>query len=133
MKLVADANILFSLAKTGSAADEIFKRHKTLLCSPEYVLSELENHKKELEQKIGLSYPEIIKSLKERVVFISEKEYMDHLRKAESVLTDKYDAPYLALAMKRSLPIWSNDSHLKEQSEVLVFTTKELVELLSTP
>src|SRR3989344_2273779 len=66
--------------------------------------------------------PELIKS--------EFDEYDEFLDKSIKNLPDPKDAPYLALALLRNASIWSNDPHLKEQSLVKVYTTKELVEAL---
>ena len=131
MKLVADANILFSLAKKGSSAERIAARFGIKLYSPDYVLSELAEHKKEIEEKTGSSYSEALSRMKKYVIFIEEKEYRHHLKEAEDGLPDKEDAPYYALAMKLSVPIWSNDKHLKKQDKAITLTTKELIDLLA--
>lgn len=131
MKLVADANILFSLAKHSSAASEIASRYRMQLYSPDYVLSELGAHREEIEEKTGIKYPEIMKTLKEKVLYVESQAYEEFLNEAKSLISDPEDAPYLALAMKLRAPIWSNDRHLKSQKKVAVLTTKELVELLT--
>ena len=41
------------------------------------------------------------------------------------------DIDFLALALKLKLPVWSNDSHLKKQSKVIVYSTSELLKSLS--
>ena len=131
MKLVADANILFSLAKRSSAASEIASKYRIQLYSPDYVLSELGAHKAEIEDKTGVKYPEIMETLKEKVLYVESQAYDEFLDEALSLIGDPEDAPYLALAMKLRAPIWSNDRHLKDQKRIPVLTTKELVELLT--
>jgi len=37
------------------------------------------------------------------------------------------DAPYLALALWKRIPLWSNDKGMKLQSRVKVFTTSQLI------
>ena len=46
---------------------------------------------------------------------------------AEAICPDRSDIPFFALAMKMRIPIWSNDKKLKEQSEVVVYSTAELL------
>jgi predicted nucleic acid-binding protein len=132
MRLVADANILFALAKDGSTANAITERYRIRLYSPDYVLKELREHQKELTEKIGRPYQKIMKDLENRISFIDEKEYCSHLQEAEKLLPDDTeDAPYLALAIKYRTAVWSNDKHLKTQEKIPVFTTRELLELLT--
>lgn len=47
------------------------------------------------------------------------------------MIPDKDDVDFVALALKLNLPLWSNDSRLKEQSLVKVLSTRELVEILA--
>ena len=132
MKLIADANILFSLASPSTAANGIVAKYRIKLYSPEYVLSELEEHREEFAEKTGQPYGRIIRYLAERVAYIESKEYKELMGQALQLTKDSEDAPYLALAMKFRIPVWSNDKHLKDQEKIPVFTTKELIELLTT-
>ncbi|MBN2250593.1 MAG: PIN domain-containing protein [Candidatus Altiarchaeota archaeon] len=133
MKLVADANILFSIAKPDSAANDIMERYALRLYSPDYVLSELKEHRGELEKKTGIPFGEIILSLKEKITFIETAAYRHLLKKALNNLKDPEDALYLALALTLKCPVWSNDRHLKDQKLVPALTTKELIEILGAP
>ena len=133
MKLVIDANILFALAKSSSVASSIFSRFGLKLLAPDFALIELYKYKDELVEKSDIgSFNKIIESLKSKVVFADKNEYKESINKASSLLSDEKDAAYLALALRLGTPLWSNDPHLKEQSIIVVFTTKELVELLSS-
>jgi predicted nucleic acid-binding protein len=132
MKLVADANILFSLARPDSVASQLLKNYKIKLYSPKYVLSELAEHKEDISKKTGQPYDKIIERLEDYVIYAESEEYEEMMIQAGRVLKDAEDAPYLALALKLRVPIWSNDRHLKEQEKIPVFSTKELVELLTS-
>jgi predicted nucleic acid-binding protein len=132
MKLIADANILFSLARPDSVASRLVTDYRIKLYSPEYVLSEIAEHKEEVSKKTGQPYDRIIERLKDLVDYTESEEYEALMSHACRVLKDAEDAPYLALALKLRVPIWSNDRHLKEQEKIPVFSTKELVELLTT-
>ncbi len=134
MKFVTDANVLFALAKSSSAASNIFSRLKLKLLAPDFALLELYKYKKELAEKSDIGdFTEIIGSLKGKVIFVDKGEYKGFIKKAISLLPDPKDSPYLALSLKLSIPIWSNDPHLKKQPSVKVFTTKELVKLFRVP
>ena len=131
MKLVVDANILFSLSKETSSASEIVKRFNLKLFAPSFALEELSKYKDELEKKSKKDFKTIISSLKEKINFIEEPEYSGFLNEPKINISDPKDITYLALALKIKSPIWSNDNHLKEQSLITVFTTSEIIELLS--
>lgn len=131
MKFVVDANILFSLAKSSSAANSIISNFSLKLIAPDFALIELHKYKKELSKKSGLDFNSAINSLKEKVIFADKSEYSKLIKKFSSKISDEKDIVYLALASKLKLPIWSNDSHFKEQSEIEIFTTADLIELFN--
>lgn len=132
MKFVIDANILFALSNPKSAASSLFSKFSLKLFSPNFSLVEIEKYKDELSIKSKIDFNSAIKLLNERVIFIDNSEYSGLIRELSSKISDPKDVPYLAVAHKLKLPIWSNDKHLKEQSLIPVFTTKELIELLSS-
>ena len=130
MKFVVDANILFALSKFSSAASFLVSQFSIELVAPDFALDELYKYKKELVKKAGKDFNSIIKSLKDKVMFVDKSEYFKHIKELSSTISDAKDIVYLALASKLSLPIWSNDKHFKEQSLIKTLTTKELIELL---
>ena len=131
MELIIDTNIVFSLFKSESFTREILAKHKIKLFSPEKLIDELKKYSKLICSKSNISkskflfnislLPEIIELKKVEKIFKS---------KAKKLISHKSDADFLALALQLNIPIWSNDSHFKEQSSVKVFTTKDLVKLL---
>lgn len=128
MRFIADANILFSLTNSKSVASHLVEKLSFKLIAPNYALDELLKYKEELIKKSGINnFEKIIKLLNEKIIFIdiSEKE----MKSFYSNISDKKDIIYLFLANKYNIPIWSNDKHLKEQKEIDVFTTKELIEI----
>ncbi len=132
MKFVVDANVLFALAKPSSAANDIFSMYELKLIAPDFALIELLKYKDELVAKSEMdSFDKIISSLKSKVVFVDKSEYKELIKRASVLIPDAKDAAYLALALRLFLPIWSNDSHFKKQSQIEVFTTKELIEFFS--
>ena len=131
MKLIVDANILFSLSKEDTTASLILLQYKPKLFAPIFALEELSKHKEEIIKKSGFnSLNSIILSLKNKVIFIEKSEYSKFLSYSQIKISDSKDMAYLALSLRLKSPIWSNDPHLKEQSFIEVFTTAELLELL---
>lgn len=130
MKLVVDANILFSLAKPSSVANKITTDLSLELFAPDFAIEELTKYKEVFSKKSGLEFKSAIKFLKERVVFVNKKEYSGLINKFLSKISDEKDLVYLALAFKLNLPVWSNDKHLKEQSEIPILSTSELISLV---
>jgi predicted nucleic acid-binding protein len=56
-------------------------------------------------------------------------EFSDFLKEAEEEMEniDKKDAPFIALALKLEIPIWSNDLDFKKQKKVVSYTTDEIM------
>ena len=129
MKLILDNNIFFSLIMPSSVSSYLFSLLRAEFFAPEYVKSELEEHKSECLLRSKLSEHEFKirqKEVEEFISFFKSAEYEDFLDKAIDSLEDPEDSPYFALALSIKASIWSNDPHLKQQSLVKVFTTGEL-------
>ena len=133
MEIIIDNNILFSLMSPNSIASKIFENSDIKFIAPNYIKTELEKYKEECQIKSGLSkneFEERKKYLESKIIFYQVEEYKKFLKKAIKLISDPDDIPYLALALKKNNSIWSNDPHLKKQSQIGVLTTKELIELL---
>ncbi|PIN95725.1 hypothetical protein COU56_00710, partial [Candidatus Pacearchaeota archaeon CG10_big_fil_rev_8_21_14_0_10_31_9] len=55
---------------------------------------------------------------------------LSFIKEAEEISPDKKDAEFLALCLKFSCVLWSNDSALKNQNKVKVLSTEDLIEIL---
>lgn len=60
------------------------------------------------------------------VHFFPVEEYVAFLKQAGDISPDPNDIDFFALCMKLNLPLWSNDSALKKQNNVAVFSTQDL-------
>jgi len=141
MRLVVDSNVLFTFFWKGSVF-RIFLDKPVQLFSSEYALEEINKYSLEIMKKTSVS-KEQFKKLKQelalKVEFIPLEEYSTLFHKVLSIASKfskhEYeefvkDIDFFALALTLSCPIWSNDKLLKKQSKVLVFNTKEIIELL---
>ena len=131
--MIIDNNILFSLMKPDSSASKIFGLHPFKFVAPEFITSELDEHEEECMKKSGLTKQEFKArraDVEAKITLISVDTYKKFLKKAVKAVGDADDAPYIALALALRTRIWSNDTGLKKQPLVDIFTTKELVELL---
>ena len=61
-----------------------------------------------------------------RTVFLHTNSEAD----AEKISPDPKDAAYIALALKFSCGVWSNDKKLKEQNKVKVYSTGEIMKTI---
>jgi len=131
MKLVADANVLFSLVRETSVTRQLVDQFAIELVSPVYVLDELKNHKTELLKKSGQKkFEAVLEILNRYVQFIELDYFKKQISSVKEIISDPSDIVYLALAKELDLVIWSNDTHFKEQSIIHVVNTAELIDLL---
>ena len=131
MQLVLDANILFAALIKDSTTHEIIISELAEFFTPEFILEEFYTHKKEILDKTKRTpeeFERVFEDLKERIIVIPKEEYQTFLESAANISPDPKDVPYLALALKFKIPIWSNDRKLKEnQSYIKVYSTKDLI------
>jgi predicted nucleic acid-binding protein len=133
VKLVIDTSIVFSLFKSDSSTNRILKEHKLKLIAPRELIEELSKYSDLICSKSNITkekFLEDINSLSELIELKNASKSFEI--KVKKSITHESDVPFLALASELKIPIWSNDSHFKEQHSIIVFTTKELQEFLQT-
>jgi len=131
MKLIVDANILFSaLIKDGLTA-ELLISDKLQLFAPEFLFTEFAKYKNLILKKTHRNEEEFnsfLEILKEQIFIVSKKEIIPFMDEADKISPDSKDNTYLALAIALKSDIWSNDKKLKQgQTKVNVFSTEELL------
>lgn len=134
LRLVVDANVLFSFFKQETTTRELITRFELLeLYSPELAIKELLKYKGLICEKSKLKeleFEEALKILKLFVRFETESFFKEFLPKAKEISPDVDDVAYFALALKLGCSIWSNDKRLKKQSRIKILTTKDILELI---
>ena len=128
-----DNNIFFSLMNPKSVNSYLFSLGKIEFVAPEFLKSELEEHKSECIKKSRLSEHEFEirqREIEDKIVFVELSEYKAFLKEAIGSIPDPDDSPYIALALSIKSAIWSNDPHLTKQALVKVFTTDKLIKLV---
>jgi len=134
VKIVVDANPLVSmLIKPGDTVDLLFVDEMELV-APALLFVEIERNKEMIVEKSELSREEIDKFiliLKARIEIISEEQFILYREKAEQVCPHAKDITYFALALYMNCSIWSNEKKLKEQSNIKVYATHELMRMVS--
>ncbi|MDO8626939.1 MAG: PIN domain-containing protein [Candidatus Diapherotrites archaeon] len=134
MRLVIDANIVFSSLVAGNIVDLIFSP-KLELIAPELLFVEMRKHKSELMGKSEFSEPEfeiLFSLLESRIKIIPLEEFIDLIPEAEKLLEKHIkDAPYLALALRFNCPFWSYEKRFKKIGKAESLNTKELVDLIN--
>ena len=134
MQVIVDANVLISiLIKPGKPVDLLLIEELDF-ASPELLFEEIENNKELIIQKSGLSKEEIgrfIEVFRRKITVVPEEEFLEYREKAEAICPDEKDITYFALALRMGCPIWSNEKKLKEQDQVKVWATHELMRLFN--
>ena len=139
-ELIPDASTLFSFFKIDSTRRHIFRELLKQDCkffSPKYVFEELLSDKDKIKKFSAIDELEFLylfRLLDKQIKQFPESEYKDFLQEAAKISPhgkENKDDPYFALALSLNIPIWSDEKAFKEQSKVKVFSTKELLDMLS--
>ena len=134
MKLVIDANIVLAALMKPSKTQELIYSKKLELITPDFCLKETKKYSKLIVQKSGKTKEQIelaIELIFSEIQLIPKKEYSKNKKLALQHLKDEKDWPFLALAITKNTPIWSNDKHLINQTIAKNYTTKQLIEKIN--
>lgn len=135
MRLVVNSSVLFSFFKKLSHTRKIILSGELELINPGFSFKEIRGHTDEILKlsKSDIGVFGVYEAMLPRFVrFVPLKEYAKFLEKAMHLSPDPDDIDFFALSLKYDkIPIWSEDPHFRMQSEIKVFTTRELIEFLS--
>ncbi len=132
MRLVIDANILFSAFIKEGLVRRLILFNIFELYAPKFVIEEFFEHIGELVEKTKVKKEILRYKIKDFISssgirLYSKKDILDFIEKSEAISPDKDDIMYFAAALKLNCPIWSNDRRLKEQAIVKVYSTSEIL------
>ena len=136
MELVVDANVLLAALLKEAVTRELLLDTRLRLYAPEHLISEtlrLLRTNSSLRKRIQLpakELEELFYLLTQEIQTAPKEEFAAQMNEALKIAPHRQDAPYLALALARNVPVWSNDKGVQAQSRVKVYTTKELIFLL---
>lgn len=134
MKLVTDANALFSCLIKDGTSRHLWLNPALQLYTPHFLLDELTLHATEIKEKTSGEPDEMLflsKKLLRLVTVVSEEKLAPFMPAAATLSKDRKDWPYLACALKENAPIWSNDKEFKKQNRVTVYSTSELLQKIN--
>ncbi|MBI5036080.1 PIN domain-containing protein [Candidatus Micrarchaeota archaeon] len=129
MKIVADANVLFSGLLRDGVTRQLWFNPKLELYAPAFILVEFREYKDELLPKYGGTeekFDRLSKLLLKVLNIVPDEELEPFLPAASSLSTDPKDLLYLACALKEDAAIWSQDKEFGKQKRVRVLTMQEL-------
>ena len=135
MKLVVDANVLFSALIKDGLTRKLIINESLELHSPKELFDEFLEHLNELEKKTNVK-AEILRGKMREFFRIANIKIHSNISdkfiiKARKFSPDFEDVIYFALAFKLSCPIWSNDKRLSNQNKVKIISTSEILDLLA--
>lgn len=135
MKLVVDANILIAALLKNATTRELLLKEEVEFFAPEQLLNEIKHLLKnpKIRRRLKLDDDdlyELTSAILSHIEFVPEKIFLDFIKQSVSLVAHPEDSPYIALSLALKIPLWSNDSALKDQYAVKVLTTSELIELL---
>ena len=116
--------------KPNSTASKIIQDFDLKLYAPLFILAEFGKYEEEIFKKSKLSGKEFElrkNQIKEKINFVKLEDYKDLIKTIK--IKDQDDLPYVALAVKLKIPIWSNDKELKLQKNTIVLNTEEIIKL----
>lgn len=136
MKLVVDANVLFSFFKKDSTTRKLITSFEIFeLYTPALCIKELSKHKEEICRKSKITeagFEEEMEYLRLFVGIVQDEEFKDFAGKARQLLGEHIkDIPYFALALYLNCGIWSNEKRFKKQSRIKAVSTSDLISFLS--
>lgn len=129
--IVVDTNILFSFFWKDSFTRKLLLNPNLKFISSVFAISELKKYDQLIMEKTGLinvEFKKYLSELKSVVTFVGKEKYSYFLKQAKIISPDEKDSEFLALCLKFSIPLWSNDKELKKQDKVNVLSTEDIVE-----
>ncbi|MDI6737912.1 MAG: PIN domain-containing protein [Nanoarchaeota archaeon] len=133
MDIVIDANILFAALIRKSITSELLFREGLHLYAPEFLFVEFEKYRELIKKKTertDAEFDEFFGILERRIALVPYEEIKPFVAKAGRISPDRKDVPYVALALKMNIAIWSNDKPLKnKQKAVKVYSTEEIARI----
>lgn len=133
MKIVVDTNrIIAALIKDSTTRSIIYSKNFEFI-TPDYTLTEINEHKNELKSKAGLDdekFDILLALIFGRIEIISRSDYQAYLEQCKKEINDQEDVPILATAIaKNAQGIWAHDPHFKKQKKVKIFSNIDMLSL----
>jgi predicted nucleic acid-binding protein len=133
MKLVIDANVLFSALLKDGLTRKLLFHPEVQAFAPAFIAVELVEHERELLSKFSGTVQEF-RSLTDlvlsQVALLPDQKLSPYLQAVESLSKDDDDLLYLAAALYSGSDLWSRDRGFAGQRRVKVWSTSELAAFL---
>ena len=133
MRLVVDTNKLLAAFLKNGIVRSILLLSKHEFYTLDYAILEIEKHQDELLKRIHVKreqFQELMFELILKNVIVIRSSYIEDLIDDALEICKSFDpddAPFIALALKLDIPIWSNDKDLREKQDIVpVVTTAQI-------
>jgi predicted nucleic acid-binding protein len=96
-------------------------------------MDELESHCEEICRKSRISKDKFFQSIEEMELFVKVIEDVmasDKAKEGKKLAPHLEDAPLLALALTLGCPIWSKEEAFKDQTQVKIYNTYDIIRLM---
>ena len=137
MKIIVDANIIFSALIKESTTRELILKYDGQFLIPNYVFIEINKYKEEILRKSNMTtkdFNDLFSLIIERINVVPSEVFKMHVKEAQNLVGEHSpeDIVYISCALAFSdCILWSNDKKLKWQNKVKVFNTKEMIVILN--
>jgi predicted nucleic acid-binding protein len=116
MEVVLDSNVFFRILISQGDILNILFNESLLIYAPETLLTEFNNHKKELMLKSTLSpkaFNELAFLVFDVITFVPSREYTSFIPKAKTLLGSHLkDVEFVALCLSKQSKLWTYESFL---------------------
>lgn len=135
MILIVDTNIIVSGLLKKGITRRLLVHPDLKLFTPEFTLIEIDNNKKELQNKSELGREEfsiLLEGIISRIAVVPMSDFKEKWSDAYKIMApiDVYDTPFIALALSFDNDgIWTNDKDFEKQDVVKIRKTKDLVKI----
>ena len=129
MKVVVDANVLFSSTIKKGLTYRALLNPDLDLCAPRFIAEEFLEHKEEAFLKFGgrrEDFDRAVELLFSFIRLVDNSLLLPYLPAARELTTDEDDWLYLACALRENAAIWTQDGGFTGQKRVKILTTAEL-------
>lgn len=135
MKLVVDTNVVIAALIKDGICRYLLTHFDGELYTVKLLDKELEKYREYVTKKAGISKEMMQKILQltyDKMIFLDDALIEQHMEQAKKVIAkyDNDDVPFIAAALAIQADIWSDDDHFKQQTQIKVWTTEELVKRL---
>lgn len=137
--MIVDSNVIFASLIKGESSKTLSRiimlEEAIEIVLPEEGLAELHEHSKKLKE-LSKDFENALVLLFTRIHVIPKEFYEDKIQEAYEIAKnfDPEDTPFIALALKLNIPVWTNDRqmivHGLKSGRYLAIDTKAVEELL---